>query len=607
MSGARAGRSEITQALLPRPRSYRAMPGSGAAAGTPVVESIVPSLKPQGYRLEVAEGAIRLEGADTAGLRHGRATLAQLRRLVALGHLGEGGEDGEDGEDGAPGNLPPCVIDDWPDLLVRGVMIDVARDKVPRVSTLLDLIDRLASLKVNQVQLYTEHTFAYRGHEEVWRNADPYTPEDVEALRSHCDGLGVELVANQNTLGHFERWLAHERYRPLALAPDGFDWLFGIRRRATTLDPSKPGSFELVADLLDQLVPNFTSNRVHVGLDEPWELPAERRGEWASWLGRLRGLPVLSGKELLVWGDMPALYPELLEGFPPGTTICEWGYEQNHPFDERCHKLAEAGVPFWVCPGTSSWISITGRVENMLGNLRAGADAAVAHGASGYLTTDWGDMGHLQQAPVAELGFAAGAAMSWCAEANRSIDAGELARLSSFHVFDDPTGQLAAALVDSGQAYQAVKVQVPNMSALALHLLLPQWKVEKGEWGIDTEELDALDAQLARACRRLATARPQRPDGNLLVREVAAGIRTLELASADARLRLAGDGTLASVPASRRAALSARLEEIIDEHEHLWRSRNRVGGLADSRAWLEHLDYCYKTGEADEAWFGPLG
>ncbi|MDA8185722.1 MAG: hypothetical protein M0035_15085, partial [Actinomycetota bacterium] len=84
-------------------------------------------------------------------------------------------------------------------------------------------------------------------------------------------------------------------------------------------------------------------------------------------------------------------------------------------------------------------------------------------------------------------------------------------------------------------------------------------------------------------------------------------IRTLELASADARLRLAGDGTLASVPASRRAALSARLEEIIDEHEHLWRSRNRVGGLADSRAWLEHLDYCYKTGEADEAWFGPLG
>ena len=55
-------------------------------------------------------------------------------------------------------------------------MLDISRDKVPTMPTLFALVDRLAEWKINQLQLYIEHTFAYRGHEEVWRNADPMTP-----------------------------------------------------------------------------------------------------------------------------------------------------------------------------------------------------------------------------------------------------------------------------------------------------------------------------------------------------------------------------------------------------------------------------------------------
>ena len=52
-------------------------------------------------------------------------------------------------------------------------MLDVSRDKVPTIATLTALVDRLASLKVNQVQLYSEHTFAYRDHPEVHAAASP--------------------------------------------------------------------------------------------------------------------------------------------------------------------------------------------------------------------------------------------------------------------------------------------------------------------------------------------------------------------------------------------------------------------------------------------------
>ena len=117
---------------------------------------------------------------------------------------------------------------------------------------------------------------------------------------------------------------------------------------------------------------------------------------------------MLAGRELLVWGDVLAADPDLLAGLPDGVTVCEWGYEDNHPFAERAERLAAAGVPFWMCPGTSSWLSISGRVENMIGNIRSAAVAGIAHGATGILTTDWGDMGHHQQPVVSEPGFASG-------------------------------------------------------------------------------------------------------------------------------------------------------------------------------------------------------
>ena len=110
----------------------------------------------QGYRLRVGPGGVELRSADDAGTFYGRATLTQLRRLH-------------------DGSLPECEIEDWPDGAVRGVMLDISRDKVPTMATLETLVERLASWKVNQFQLYVEHTFAYEGHREVWAEASPLT------------------------------------------------------------------------------------------------------------------------------------------------------------------------------------------------------------------------------------------------------------------------------------------------------------------------------------------------------------------------------------------------------------------------------------------------
>jgi hexosaminidase len=471
----------------------------------PVTESRDRALAAEGYRLEVGEAGILLTAADDAGARHGRATLAQLRHGATMDVAVGGGPDG--GGDRA-GTLPACVIDDWPDFGVRGVMLDVARDRVPTLESLFALIDRLAGWKLNQLQLYMEHTFAYVGHEEVWREASPYTADDLRAIDLHCRSRGIELVANQNTLGHFERWLRHERYRPLAIAPDGFEWVFGVRRSPMTLDPANPDAFALVADILGQLVPVVESPRVHIGLDEPWELAPERHPEWIDWLGKLVDLPVMAGRAPLVWGDVLAADPALLGHLPEGVTVCEWGYEDDHPFAERAERLAAAGVPFWMSPGTSSWLSISGRVENMVGNIRAAAEAGLAHGASGILTTDWGDLGHHQQPVVSEPGLAAAAAFSWSVQSHAQMDLATLATMLDVHAFDDRAGALGGALVELGRIPRMVTPQVPNMSALVFSVLLPQWRTGRGATrGLTDDDLDRVEAALDSAGSAAGRAR----------------------------------------------------------------------------------------------------
>lgn len=567
--------------LLPRPRfaDFTAR----VTTHTEVTEHVDRSLPPQGYALGIDDDGVDLAGADPAGIFYGRATLAQLERLH-------------------DGRLPVGVVRDHPDLAVRGVMLDVSRDKVPTMATLHALIDRLASWKVNQVQLYSEHTFAYRNHPEVHADASPFTPDEIRALDKYCRDRHVELVPNQNCLGHMNRWLKHDHYRRLAIEPDGFVDPYGLGHEAMTLDPAQPGSLALVRELLGELLPLFSSRRVNVGLDETWELPRQRLDEYFEWIATLRALPELDGREVIIWGDMFSGDPALIAKVPEGVTVCEWGYDAEYPFDERVALLADADRPFWVAPGTSSWLSIGGRVTNAVQNCRSAARAALDHGGLGFLNTDWGDRGHLQQWPVSDPGLAYGAAVSWCADTNTDVDLG--AALSAY-AYGDPTGGLAAALLRIGDAHRAISPQIPNHSILTMHLYFPQIRVGRGiTTGITYAQLESVADGLAAARADVERARPGCDDGPLLVDEVGWTIDVLDLLTDDARARLAGDSTLASIPHATRADFARRLDALIDRYRELWMARNRPGGLVDSVAWLEHLRTAYTTGQPDASWGG---
>ena len=151
--------------LLPTPRSLIRRPGSfllpkEKSLWACVIRHSRSHSAPnqlEGYTLAISKRGIFIAFRDLPGLRAAQSTLRQLLREYGY-------------------KLPCLEIRDWPDFPRRGVMLDISRGRVPKLETLLDLAEKLAEFKINELQLYTEHTFAYRKYKHIWQSWGPAAP-----------------------------------------------------------------------------------------------------------------------------------------------------------------------------------------------------------------------------------------------------------------------------------------------------------------------------------------------------------------------------------------------------------------------------------------------
>jgi hexosaminidase len=523
----------------------------------------------EGYRLRIDGAGVVVTGADAAGLFYGCQTLRQILRQ-------------------GPELLPGCTVEDHPDYAARGVMLDISRDKVPTNETLYRLVDRLAEWKVNQLELYTEHTFAYRDHREVWAQASPMTHDDVLRLDAYCRDRFVELVPNQNSFGHLHRWLGLPAYRHLAEAPDGWIGPDGTPREVPfSLNPTDGASLRFLDGLYAELLPHFTSRKFNVGGDETWDLgqgasraACERKGKgrvYLDFLLALHDLVTRHGRTMHVWGDIIIQYPELVGELPDDVTVLEWGYEADHPFAEHTATIAATGLPFYVCPGTSSWNSIAGRTTNCLANIESAARNGLARGATGFLVTDWGDNGHWHHPPASYLGLAAGAALAWCYESNRDLD---IATVLDRHVVRDRAGVAGGILVEAGKLHEHLERPMHNATILYRTL---RTKPDPAEFlaGVDARGFRSALAATQALLERVTEIRPSRPDAELLTRELTNALQLLAHACRKGTFIVEGSGDAAS--------LATELRGILGEYRELWSERNRIGGLHDSARRLEEV------------------
>jgi hypothetical protein len=526
----------------------------------------------QGYRLTIDRDRIHITAQNRTGIFYGITTLVQI--------IMQHGEQ-----------LPGLTIDDQPDLNRRGVMIDISRDRVPGHDTLYALVDLLASWKVNEFQLYSQHVFAYRHHPDVWANASPLTAEEIMALDAYCRERHIDLVPNQNSFGHLHRFFKHPQYLPLA-ETEPFDYRDGDIPSPFTLTPTNPDSIRFVAGLYAELLPNFTSRYFNAGCDEAFDLGTDRTKTWVEEKGKGRVyldflLQIYEevkkhDRVMMFWGDIINEYPELVPELPRDMIALEWGYEDDHDFAGRCANFAQTGIPFYVCPGTSAWNTFAGRTDNCIGNIRNAVENGLAQGAVGLLNTDWGDHGRLQPWTVSYLGYAYGAAASWSYTANRDID---LPAVLDRFAFRDRAGVMGKLAYDLGNAYQQTGLLVWNNSMLFLPYLHTLAEIRQEAYQqLDDETLranlhrtlDYIDTVMA----SLEQSAMRRSDADLIKREFMLAANMMRQGARYALLEL-------DDPAVTRNDLRRDLDEIRAEYRRQWFLRSRPG---DIEASIERFD-----------------
>lgn len=497
---------EIVTGPAEHPRlAIRALKGSEAPA------------QPEGYAVSIHSRLIALYYRDVNGLCAGVATLRQLLREYGR-------------------RLPQLQIKDYPDFPRRGVMLDISRGRVPSLATLLELVEHLADFKINEFQLYTEHTFAYRHYERVWRDWGALTGEEILRLDARCRELGIDLVPNQNSFGHLRYWLEYPPLKKLAEVRKPYKGADGtFLRYPTTLAPNHPGTLPFLRELYDELLPHFSSERFNVGCDETWDLGrgqskricnSQGKGRvYLDFLKKIQHEAQTRGRRMMFWGDIVLHYPELIRKLPKELIALNWGYEANHPFERETSMFAAAKVPFYVCPGTSTWMTLIGRHDNALTNLRLGAEAGRKHGALGYLNTDWGDGGHPQPLAVSYLPYLTGAALSWCGS---TFHEKLLVPVLSRDVFKDPTRNVARAALGMGMAHRKFNYYAPNVTPFGAVIAAPipssreipcrdglKYYARIPEQNIRT----ALE-ELGRQRATLDRGKPATPSGRMLRREL---------------------------------------------------------------------------------------
>ena len=257
--------------------------------------SIDAALAGEAHKISIGESGVKIAYATEEGLFRAVTSLWQLLR-----------KNGE--------NLPYAEIEDAPTLERRGYMLDISRGRMPTVATFKKIIDFLASVKYNELQIYMEgHVFKFASVPQYTKDFDCLNAQDIKELEAYCHARFIDLVPNQNSFGHMYPWLSQPELSHLAVAPEG--------GKGSTINTLLPESLEFIDKLYSDLLPCHESEYVNIGFDEAYGLGKYQLEEacnkygratvFMDWLNKVADLcKDKYAKKVQFWSDMIHAYPE---------------------------------------------------------------------------------------------------------------------------------------------------------------------------------------------------------------------------------------------------------------------------------------------------------
>jgi hypothetical protein len=289
--------------------------------------------------------------------------------------------------------------------MIRAFQWDLGR-QVERLDWLLAQLPRYAAWGYQELYLHLEDAVEFPSVPGVARR-DAYSYRQMTRLVAAATRAGIKVVPIVNLLGHTQYLIKVPELRELneLCGPDGSPFPGG------QICPLHPRTIEIAEKLLRDMAPFCTAGKVHVGLDESFQLgqhPLSKKeiaeiglaGHFAGHVGRLHAITTKLGLKMGMWADMLYFLPEAIPLLPAELTIYEWYYYGfprrprvelfNFAESDLGEQLRARNFPVWGCPmnGSARYEPLphfTDRLENILSWWKRGAKL----GLEGLLVTSW--------------------------------------------------------------------------------------------------------------------------------------------------------------------------------------------------------------------------
>ena len=289
--------------------------------------------------------------------------------------------------------------------MIRAFQWDLGR-QVERLDWLLAQLPRYADWGYQELYLHLEDAVEFPSLPGVARR-DAYSYKQMTSLVAAATRVGIKVVPIVNLLGHTQYLVKVPELRELneLRSDDGSPFPSG------QICPLHPRMLEIAEKLLRDMAPFCTAGKVHVGLDESFDLgrhPLSKKeiaeiglaAHFARHVQRLRDITKKLGLGMGMWGDMLYFLPEAIPLLPADVTIYEWYYYGfprrprvelfNFAESDLGERLRARKMTVWGCPmnGSARYEPLphfTDRLENILSWWRRGAKL----GLEGMLVTSW--------------------------------------------------------------------------------------------------------------------------------------------------------------------------------------------------------------------------
>lgn len=559
----------------------------GKARGNDIFLGLDAELKEQEYALAIESGGVQVLGGDGAGLLYGVQTLCQM--VEQQGAL-----------------LPAVTIRDFPRISRRGYYLDQTRGRVLKLEELKRIADRLCRYKINEFQLYVEHTYLFRDLSEMWRDTTPLTAEEILELDDYCAERHIDLVPSLASFGHLYMLLSTKSHEELCEFSDASSQPFSFVDRMChhTVNVSDERTLPFIEKMLEEYMALFHSDRFNLCADETFDLGKGKSSGLAAekgihriyvdYLKELCGFLVRHRKKPMFWGDVICEEPMLAKELPQETVCLTWGYAPEQR-EEESRRMAEAGIRQYLCPGVSGWNQWMNRIGDSYQNITRMCGYARKYRAEGILNTDWGDYGHINNPEHSVVSMIYGAAFSWNGE---EISQDEINRQISVLEYKDGSGRMADLMAelsgcsdfgwyDAVMFYEAVALEEPETMAQE-----PETAAQEGaEAGPDREKISVsrenMQEKILENAEKLRELRQE-------FGRIAAGMDSsqrglmhdLDMVAEGMDIWNRVGGLLPATTAGKLAdeisafALAERLEKWFMAYKEVWRESGKEGELS---------------------------